>query len=188
MYNRTDNNKMHTNRILDTGAAADASARTPWLAGLALLSLVSLSLTFVHLGGRTDARQASWLANGTSDMSAPLPAPAAGSVDAGQQALVGQSQLPVFQDWLKYRKALQSYFAHAAELPADERSRQAEALGQQLTRYENEQAVAEPEALSTRLALLQASISDPQTLRQRSNALIEHYKAARQQRIATATH
>lgn len=85
-----------------------------------------------------------------------------------------------------FNEEARTFFAHASELSADERAREARELEQQLARLEHAGGLSAGETLLVLVGLIKATVSDPAQQDAQIKALQDRYKTDTQRRLAAA--
>lgn len=101
-----------------------------------------------------------------------------------QQQLLSAPAVKDQERRLAFHSAYRSFFAEAAQLSADERQAQAQALTEQIERYEQREELAMSEALLLQLGLIKVTVSDEQAQKEQADALVARYQTRSAEREA----
>lgn len=123
---------------------------------------------------------------GTNSLSAPSKTGtgADNQLTSEQQAMLEAPRVIEFAQRLDFQSEVRGFFANAPDLPADEASRRATAIQNQLDGYENTGEVSAPEALMVRLAMVQLLEPNEAAAKAAATALITKYRSASEARLA----
>ncbi|WP_082607340.1 hypothetical protein [Lysobacter sp. Root983] len=108
----------------------------------------------------------------------------ASPTDARQAALLATPQARAYRDRQHFRDQAQRYFRDAAALSAAERTRQAQALEQDVDAYERAGELSAGETMLLRVALIQATVPDQAEQMRQVEAMATRYRAIADQRNA----
>ena len=152
----------------------------PLLLGIGLVALAVASTLYWRLPGETQASVAVAPATGAA---LPVATPPS---DAEQQALLQNPAVQAQEQRLAFHQAYRSFASRAAELSPAQRASQAQALREQIERYEQRNELAMSESLLLQLGLIKLTTDDEQAQTDQAAALVARYQALSAEREAKA--
>lgn len=155
--------------------------KTRLLSAIALAIATASATLFWRLqadAGTTGAT-ATAPADGTST---PVSSGGSEGLPAQDKVAVDPARLDAYARRLAFDSGYRSFFEQASRLPDAEREAEAERLRKGLEAREAQGELAASESLMLQIALIQATVSDPQEQKNRAHALLLRYQAASESR------
>lgn len=152
----------------------------PLLLGSGLVILAVASTLYWRLPSDTQASTAATPVSNAETPVAALPS------NAEQRALLQNPAVQAQEQRLAFHQAYRSFASRAAELSPAQRASQAQALREQIERYEQRSELAMSESLLLQLGLIKLTTDDEQAQKDQASALVARYQALSAEREAKA--
>jgi type IV secretory pathway VirB10-like protein len=104
------------------------------------------------------------------------PRPAVPAAEAPQPLPSADPRARELEQRAQFQQEVRAFFAQAPALSLEQRTARAQAIAQQITRYEAAGEVAAAEALTLRAALIRETVDDPAEQVEAMTALQDHYR------------